>query len=163
MLGGRLGPRWKLDRSIHLAYGPFPRDTSPSLKVLRWGSGHQPHHLLLLFHPLPNSPTGRALTLPHRTDEKTMAETEKMTVSVSKQQSQKSNRDRRVLQPPLSSTVPRPYSRPLHSHPGNASPTVSPPSSDTDLGPIPPSLCPPASGLGWVVPDPGPFSSWSEA
>lgn len=37
-----MGPRWKLDRSIHLAYGPFPRDTSPSLQVLSWGSGPNP-------------------------------------------------------------------------------------------------------------------------
>lgn len=163
MPGGRLGPRWKLDRSIHLAYGPFPRDTSPFLKVLSWGSGPQPHHLLLPFHPPPNSPTGWALTLPHCTDEKTMAETEKMTVQVSKQQSQESNRDGRVLQPPLSSTVPRPY-----SSQGLSTLTLGMPlppyllrAQTWTWGQLLPPLCPPASVLGCVVPDPGPFSSWS--
>lgn len=92
-----------------------------------------------------------------------MAETEKMTVQVSKQQSQKSNRDHRVLQPPLSSTVPRPY-----SSQGLSTVTLEmtlPPyllrAQTRTWGQFLPPLCPPASVLGWVVPDPGPFSSWS--
>lgn len=92
-----------------------------------------------------------------------MAETEKMTVQVSKQQSQESNRDGRVLQPPLSSTVPRPY-----SSQGLSTLTLGMPlppyllrAQTWTWGQLLPPLCPPASVLGWVVPDPGPFSSWS--